>query len=59
MKVIHGLSLSSKEGIHVRLERDHDEAIFEVQGDNFTADFAMPRRQCREMRDWLNSVLDD
>lgn len=59
MKVIRGLALASKEGVDIRLERDEDEVICEVQGDNFTADFVLPRRQYREMRDWLNHVLDD
>ena len=59
MKVIRGLSLCSTEQIQLRTELDGEEVIVEVEGENFTADLALPRRQCRELRDWLSVVLDD
>ena len=59
MKIIHGLSLCSKENIQVGFEKDDDEVYVDAEGEHFSADFVLPRRQCRELRDWLNAVLDD
>lgn len=60
MKVIHGLSLGSKEGVQIGLEKNvDDEVVVEIEDANFGAEFVLPRRQCREIRDWLNVVLDD
>lgn len=61
MKVIHGLSLVSEEGLDVALETPHpaERVVMEVSGDSFSVDFALPRRQCRELRDWLSAVIDD
>lgn len=60
MRVIHGLALSTKENLQLCVERGVDDEVeFDVEGENFNADFVLPRRQCRELRDWLNIVLDD
>lgn len=59
MKVIHGLHLCSKEDTQVTFEKDDDEVYVSAEAEHFSADFALPRRQARELRDWLNEFLDD
>lgn len=59
MKLIHGLHLCSKEGTQVGFEKDDDEVYVSAEAEHFSADFALPRRQARELRDWLNEFLDD
>lgn len=59
MKRINGLSLNTHEDFQLGVDTHDDAAYFDLEGAFFSASFVLPRRQCREMRDWLNAFLDD